>query len=338
MSRKPMSHPDELDLIQYIKQVSPAPLPNVTLGIGDDAAILETARGMQVLVTADALLEGVHFLSDSISPCQLGRKSVAVNLSDIAAMGGTPQYLLLTLAIPRSLPSTWTQEFIKGIASACRDYSLTLVGGDLSRSLERVALAITLIGEIERGHALQRGGARPGDLIFATGDLGEAGAGMECILAGGPRDRARGKLIRRALDPVPRLACGKFLSTHRYATAAIDLSDGLSSDLYQICGASGVGAMIHEARLPISPNLRRCESLLKNNATHYALNGGEDYELLFTVSPEAAARMTGQWPGDFPCLSEIGVVLEKEKGVSMMGLDGTSQRLVRGGFDHFRDS
>ncbi len=328
----------EFDLIDLIKKKCRSRTPGLIHGIGDDTAVFEPARGRELLSTTDILIEGVHFLPHVISPYQLGRKAISVNLSDIAAMGGEPRFLLVTLAVPKSTATAWIEKFYDGLESVCEEFSLSVAGGDTSQSLKGISISITLIGEVESGGALLRKDAKIKDIVFITGYLGDAGAGLELVLAGGHAAGDGDELVRRHMDPKPRVKCGRFLSKNKLAHACIDLSDGLSSDIHHICESSGVGAVVFEEKLPVSCELIRYETRLKNKALHYALNGGEDYELLFTVPPEKKEEILELWPADFPKLSQIGEIVSKEEGVSLKGTEGKRTPLNAGGFDHFKNS
>lgn len=332
-----MSTHSEFDLIDIIKRKCRSQIPGVALGIGDDAAVINPGQGMQLLLTTDTLVEGVHFLPRAMDPFQLGRKALCVNLSDIAAMGGEPRFLLVALAIPESITPAWIEKFYDGLGPVCEEFSLSVVGGDISRSIKGISISITLVGEVEQGGAIQRKDANINDIIYTTGHLGDAGAGLELILTDASDAGDGEKLVERHLSPEPRVKCGRFLSKNGLANASIDLSDGLSSDIRQICEASRVGAFIFEEKLPVSKELLGYKSRLKNKILHYVLNGGEDYELLFTVPPKKRNEILKRWPSDFPQLTPIGEIVHKEEGVSLIGHDGKRNPIDVGGFDHFKD-
>lgn len=325
----------EFDLIRLLKKKFAARSPNIRIGVGDDAAVIVPSPGMELLFTADALVEGAHFKSGLISPFQLGRKAATVNISDIAAMGGVPKYLLATVAVPASQADAWIQEFSNGMESLAGEFGVTIVGGDLSHSPHGIFLSLTLVGEVEAGCALLRSSAKIGDSIMVTGNVGDSAAGLELLLGSGAREGDAEWLVQRHLEPRPRVDCGRFLAQNKLATACIDLSDGPSSDLRRICEASGVGAVIDEAKLPFSEALRRCAPSLKNKITHYALNGGEDYELLFTVSPEKIEELRERWPAGLPPITEIGRIVAEEEEMSLQREDGSVEPLAAGGYDHF---
>jgi len=246
------------------------------IGIGDDASVVPMPGGFQ-LITTDLLVENVHFrLADFRLP-DLARKALAVNISDIAAMGGTPQYAYLGLAYPDRLPSFGLQAFFKGIADGCRKWKMELAGGDFSAS-SLLLISLTVVGHCRR--PVLRRGARPGDWIGITGPVGESALGLELL----QRGRRGGRFVRRHMEVDPQVAAGQLLAP--YVTSMIDISDGLLLDLQRILDASGVGAEIETARLPIAPEtIRQCRKI-GLDPVELALAGGEDYQLLFTVPAE----------------------------------------------------
>lgn len=294
---------EEFAFINLIKRRFGRVPRRVAMGIGDDAAVVRGPSTRDWVVTTDLLAEDVHFSLDTTSFDDLGYKAAAANLSDIAAMGGSPTYLLVALAIPTTLSQSDLSRLYQGLHRACRPHHVALIGGDTSSSRAGLFLTITLIGEIARGRAVLRSGARPGDLLYVSGTLGESQAGLMLLgkaLTRGirrglaPADRAR--LIGRHRRPTPRVALGEALASRRLATAMIDLSDGLSGDLAHLCEESRVGALLDRSALPLSPALRRFAALAGSSAESLALQGGEDYELLFTLSPrhEAAVQRLGR--------------------------------------------
>lgn len=298
----------------------PAKLSHLAVGIGDDAALLTPTRGQQVL-TCDWFLEGTHFLRNVHPPDSVGWKCLARALSDIAAMGGTPRVFLLSLALPESLTGGWLDEFVVGLSRASSTYGCALAGGDTTRS-ETVLISVSVIGDVQRRKGLLRSGARPGDLIYVSGTLGEAEAGLRKLrlhrkgedesvtaqLSGTCRNvRSQSSSLRKHLYPEPRLKIGQWLTDTHVGSSAMDLSDGLSTDLARLCAASGVGAVIDAARLPISGGTiaglnqgERAERL------GLALNGGDDYELLFTVSRSQSHLVPEQIAG--VTLSAVGQI------------------------------
>jgi thiamine-monophosphate kinase len=248
----------------------------VAVGIGDDCAVLRIPSGHQALVTTDFTIEGVHFRRAWHPPEVVGFRCLARGLSDIAAMGGEPHAAFLSLAVPRKLPQAWINDFMKGLLGLASAFNVTLAGGDTSESPQGVLADIVVVGSVPKGQAILRSKARPGDRIYVTGELGGAAAALGEFMAG---RKALPKDFPRHFHPDPRVKVGQFLRKQRLASAMIDLSDGLSTDLAHVCEESGVGAEILEAAIP------RARIGKKGNEVDMdrALHGGEDYELLFTA-------------------------------------------------------
>jgi thiamine-monophosphate kinase len=301
------------------------------LGIGDDAALISPARGLDSVVTCDASLENVHFLVDAQSPDSIGYKSLARATSDIAAMGAVPRYFLLSLALPARRVGKWLDGFLAGMSRAARECGLLLAGGDTSCQ-PTVAVSITVIGEIGRGAALMRSGARPGDLIYVSGALGAAQLGLQLIRRGLYRNKRWKPLLRRHYYPAIRLALGKFLAARRLASAMIDLSDGLSTDLARLCASSRVSARIRKESIPAVavPPLLRARGF---DPLALALHGGDDYELLFTVPRRLAKKIPKRHLG--VCLTPIGEIIQGRK-IRLVDKDGRAAPLDPLGWDHFR--
>jgi thiamine-monophosphate kinase len=308
----------------------------VVLGIGDDCAILRVPRGHEVLVTTDFTLEGRHFRREWHPPESVGHRALARGLSDLAAMGARPLAAFLSLALPREMVATragrvWVERFFGGLRGLAERIGVPLAGGDTSESPAGLVLAdIVLVGSAPARRALRRSGGKVGDLLYVTGDLGGAAAELEGL--------ARVRQKRRAPDfapglgahpqlwPEPRVAVGQALLRRRLASAAIDLSDGLSTDLAHLCRESGVGAVIDVAALPIHPLALGATE----RALELALNGGEDYELLFTAP--AAVRMPRSVAGvRITCIGR----LVSGKAISLIDWDGRRQALKPGGWEHF---
>ena len=321
----------ESELIARIQRRIGARGRFVRLGMGDDAAILRPTKGKELLVTCDAFLEGVHFHREKHAAEAVGYKALARATSDIAAMGGIPRCFLLGLALPESRTGRWLDGFLAGMQRAARRFGMVLAGGDTARH-RQILIQITVAGEIAAGRAVLRSGARPGDLICVSGRLGEAQLGLELILRGGAHGRRRRRLLRKHLHPEPRLALGQWLAKDRLATAMIDTSDGLSTDLGHICEASGVGARVYAEKIPTAavPKEFRRRGL---DAQELALDGGEDYELLFTVRRRRARDLPAKVHG-VP-LTVIGEIT-REKKVILTRRDGHEVALLPRGWDAFR--
>src|ERR1700722_10321838 len=251
------------------------------LGIGDDAALFAPRSGYETILTCDWFLEGTHFLRDRHPADSVGWKCLARATSDIAAMGGTPRCFLLSIAIPSELTGRWLTDFLGGLRRASRKLQCPIAGGDTTRQ-NRVLINVTVVGEVRIGQALLRSGARPGDIIYVSGRLGEAELGLSALRATRGKIRPSGPILRKHLYPEPRIALGQWLADQRLATAAMDLSDGLSSDLLRLCAASEVGATIDESKLE-SAAVEHPSVPKWNKRLSLALNGGDDYELLFPI-------------------------------------------------------
>lgn len=318
----------EFGLIARIRGAvsDPAELP---LGIGDDCAAALVPPGELLLTTTDLLIEGVHFRRDWTTPRALGRKSVAVNVSDIAAMGGTPRQLFLGVGLPADFPLAEIEAFLEGVLEAAAAYGATLAGGDTCRSPGGLFISVTAQGSVPQQQLLTRGGARPGDAIYVSGTLGDSALALRQLQQGLLPDP---DLASRHHDPQARVALGRQLASANLASALIDLSDGLLGDLGHILTASGVGARLLPESLPLSQPLR---SMLPDLQAQWelALTGGEDYELLFTVAPEREAAVTALATTALP-LTRIGEI-RSESGLELVAADGTSLPPPAGGFKHF---
>jgi thiamine-monophosphate kinase len=324
----------EFGLIERIRRTAPRNAKRAPIGIGDDAAALLFSPSATLLATTDMLIEGVHFDLKTTDLYSLGWKAAAVNLSDIAAMGGVPRFCLTALGIPSSLAVGKLDEFYRGFAACIRKQGTVLVGGDTCSSRKGLIISVTVLGEVEKKHIITRAGARPGDLLFVTGTLGDSGAGLELLRSAecGVRNRKPEcrKLIEKHLKPIPRVAEGRKLALSGLASAMIDVSDGLSSDLGHICEQSEVGAEIFSDRIPLSNELRSTKGL-KRPALEYALSGGEDYELLFTVPPRKIKKLkTLQIAA-----TEIGIIT-LDRSMRLIDERGQGRTLTATGYDHFR--
>jgi thiamine-monophosphate kinase len=322
----------EDQLIERVRRKFPNLTNGLRVGIGDDAAVMSAPKRTEWVVTNDAFLENVHFLRKSHRAIDVGYKALARATSDIAAMGAQPRYFLLALALPAACTKTWLDEFLNGMAAGAGRFGLMLVGGDTTK-YPFILINLTVVGEIGAGRAVLRSGARPGDLICVSGRLGEAELGLRLVQRGLRKNRRWKKFLRKHLHPEPRLALGKWLVDHRCATAMIDTSDGLSTDLGHICKASGVGAKVFAEKIPrvnVPSELRR----MGIDALQLAVNGGEDYELLFTVPKRLAGRLPRQLKGI--SITVIGEIT-REKGMTLVDSLGRGKALRPGGWDPFRD-
>jgi len=326
----------EADLIRKLSGGASAPQPQsgVVLGIGDDAALFAPRRGYQTILTCDWFLEGTHFLRDKHPADSVGWKCLARAVSDVAAMGGEPRCFLLSLAIPGTYTGRWLNEFLGGLRRAARKFRCPLAGGDTTRRRE-IGINITAIGEVRSGWATLRSGARAGDIIFVSGRLGEAELGLRLLRSTdrvNKRFKKKDGVLKKDLYPEPRVALGQWLAKHRLASAMMDLSDGLSADLPRLCAASGVGARIEAAKIPaVRATAQRGAKPF--NALNLALDGGDDYELLFTVRPRKARSLPRVFQG-IP-LTAIGRITST-RSLRLIQLSGREEPLRAGGWDPFR--
>ena len=305
-------------------------------GIGDDCAVIGPYENKVFLVTTDLLVEDVHFILKKIQPEHLGQKSVAVNLSDIAAMGGRPLHLFLSLAIPESMRLDTLHAVYRGIKGICKRYRVNILGGDTSASLDRLMINVTVFGEAPEDEVLYRSGARPGDAIYVTGPLGDAAAGLKLIKEefSAPEHLAHPLITAHCL-PKPFLEAGRMIAQSRFASAMIDLSDGLLSDLRHICEASGTGAIISHAALPISENLKTLAEINKFDPHELALSGGEDYARLITVPLKKSGAFQKMFEKGVICYAYCIGEITEHKGIGMKGPDGVEEQVAVTGFDHF---
>jgi thiamine-monophosphate kinase len=313
----------EFELIARIAAALPCRRKDVLLGPGDDAALLRPPRAGQLVQTVDTCIEGVHF-PPGLDPQDIGWRCLAVNLSDLAAMGAEPAWALLSLSLPAA-DETWLRGFCAGLYGLAERHGVALVGGDTVRG-PRV-ISVTALGFVDGSKALRRSGARAGDLLYVSGWPGEAAAGLEALRGGAGRD-APDPLVRRYLYAEPRVALGRALQGR--ASAAMDVSDGLLGDLGKLCAASGVGARLDLERLPVSAELLRRHATAERE--RFVLFGGDDYELLFTLPAAEAKRLEAAWSGAPPvhCIGEI----EGGGGVRCTR-NGIPASVTGGGYDHF---
>jgi len=274
----------EFELIKHFFTKQIVKRKDVELGIGDDCAVIAPIENQNIVVTTDTLVAGVHFPFNTC-PRAIGHKAVAVNLSDIAAMGAKPSWLSLALTLP-DVDEAWLSEFSEGVFELCEFYNVELIGGDTTQG--PLSITITAQGLTPKGRYLSRGGAKAGDWLYVTGELGDAALALQQITGKVEIDEQFVEVIKNKLDyPKPRVLAGQTI--REYASAAIDLSDGVIADLGHICQASNVGANIVLDALPLSTIMRDC--LLVDDAINLALSGGDDYELLFTVSEDNKVGM-----------------------------------------------
>ncbi len=333
-------------LIERIRRVLPRSR-HALVGIGDDCAALRPSAGKDLLLTTDLLVEQVDFTKQTTTPFRLGRKAMGVNLSDIAAMGGLPRAALVLLALPPETETEFFDELYRGLHEEGAPFGVEVIGGDLSAS-STLMIGVSLMGEVEPGRAVTRSGAKPGDQIWITGRLGASAAGLAALRAGfrlqGDRvevpfelsadlEKAIHAALERHLCPVPRVREGRALALAGVASAMIDLSDGLGTDLANLCRESRVSARIREDRIPVDPAATLIGHRLAEDPKAMALGGGEDFELLFTssVDPPEILRLFS----DGPEVTAVGEIEEAGHECLLVQQSGTEIPLT-GGYDHFR--
>lgn len=322
----------EFGLIERIRKATPKGR-GVRLGIGDDAAWVEWRKN-SLLITSDLLIEGVHFDLKWTSFYSLGHKTLAVNLSDLAAMGGNPAYLILSLGIPVDFKAEDVEEFYRGIRVLASQSGVALVGGDTSAS-RRFFISATLVGYAPHG-AITRGGGKVGDDLYVTGTLGDSALGLELLKEkkdGTKRDGVA-YLLSRHRFPTARLKAGALLAREKLAKAMIDLSDGLLQDLGHLCRASGIGAVVWQEALPLS---RAYRSWAGRKGTLYALTGGEDYELLFCLRRRDRARLEKIKKRLGVPITRIGRCVPSKEGIKVINRKGEPLSISVTGYDHFKN-
>jgi thiamine-monophosphate kinase len=321
----------ESDLIATISDRLPAKPDWMVIGVGDDAAVVEPMRNRLEVLSVDALVEGVHFDRSFTPPDAIGHRALAVNLSDLAAMGASARMALLSFALPPDLPLADFQAIVGGLLKAAAAHRVAIAGGNLTRTSGPLVLDVTVAGAVKRRRALTRAGARPGDDLFVTGSIGAAAAGLQMLKA-----RAAGSCVDRYLYPEPRLKFGSLLSTNRAATACMDLSDGLAEAIRQLAEASGIGVTVDVDSLPIDADARRWFEEHGLDAVTEAMTGGDDYELLVACNPRtrgrlAAARRHGGAP-----LTRIGACTADRALVLRQQQTTERDRPFPRGYTHFR--
>jgi thiamine-monophosphate kinase len=304
----------------------------VVVGPGDDAAVIEPEPRMLDVLTTDALVEGVHFDRRFCPPDAIGHKALAVNLSDLAAMGALPRAALLSLILPGALPASDVDGLLDGLLALAARHRVAIVGGNITRSPGPLIVDVTAIGSVAPRRILRRSGARPGDEVYVTGTVGSGAAGLQALRAGAELPSAEAKYLR----PEPRVRAGLLLSRNRAATACMDLSDGLADAIRQVAAASGVGMAIEGEALPIESEIRRWFEQRRADPAIAALAGGDDYELLFTARPSQRGRLRAvrSHAGDLP-ITKIGVVT---RGRDLVLRTASGDRALPAGFEHFTSS
>jgi thiamine-monophosphate kinase len=322
-----------IDLIR--RRLPPAP-SWIHVGVGDDAAVVEPARNTLDVFTTDALVEGVHFDRAFTPPEAIGHRALAVNLSDLAAMGATPRAALLSLVLPAHLLVSEVAGIIDGLLALAARHRVQVIGGNVTQTSGPIVIDVTAIGSLRRRQALTRAGARPGDEVWVSGWIGSAAAGLGALAHGDPAGIGLALEIPIAayLTPEPRVRLGQLLGRNRAATACIDLSDGLADGLRQLAAASGIGMVVTGETIPIAPGARQWFTAQHADPVRAALRGGDDYELLFTVARRRRSRFASvrRLIGDLP-VTRIGRVTDD--GEARIEYAGGVES-VGDGYEHFR--
>lgn len=329
--------PRESEIIARLKSMAPAG-DAVLVGIGDDAAVIKGQGGKDLIVCCDLMVEGVHFRTEWTPPGILGRKALAVSLSDVAAMGGVPKFAMVSIALPRDCSSEFIDEFFKGLFELAGASGISIIGGDTSSSRDSMFIDVSVLGECDSGTAVTRRGAKIGDTVYVSGSLGASALGLSLLEDGFRIDDskssdARSKAVLKHLAPEPRLKLGRALGEARLASAMIDISDGLSTDLWHVLDESDCGALINAAAIPIAECVRSIAAAVPEiDALRLAVDGGEEYELLFTARPEDRPRIDEI---SSVCGVEITAVGEIVGGRRLQLETGDSFELVQpAGYEH----
>lgn len=323
----------EFGLIRRIRKWIKSSDPALIQGMGDDVAVIEMGTKV-LLITTDILIEGIHFDLSWMAPYPLGRKSLAVNLSDIASMGGIPKYFLISIGLPKNLPVSFISSFYRGLKHEANRFRVGCIGGDTSLS-QKMVVNICLLGEGEKRNLLFRKGAKVGDDLFVSGRLGDSALGLK-ILQSKKKIMGSEELVKKHISPNPRVKLGQAIAKYHLATAMIDVSDGLLIDTSHLLEESEVGVRIWEDQIPLSRPYRKWVRSFSKDPSHLALSGGEDYELLFT-SPSTMRKKISSLARSLKIpITRIGEVLAQEEGFHMISIDGKDYSPSRLGFEHFK--
>lgn len=311
--------------------------PEVTVGIGDDTASFRPREGYEQLVTCDCLVEGRHYLPDFITPRDLGRRAMVMNLSDIGAMGGCPLYALVSLGLKSDMLVADVEEIYRGFILELNPFGASIIGGNITKTMDATFIDITLIGEVEQEKIMRRSTARVGDAILVTGHPGQAAAGLQLMLRSkSTKDLQTHPLVRIFNSPSHRVKEGQAVANSGLASAMIDTSDGFLGDLGHICQESGVGALLVQEQFLISENLRQTALQLERDPTELFLQESDDYELIITCSPGHVAQIhsTIAAVSDVP-VTEVGKITDSAGNFQLILPDGSQRRVTPSGWDHF---
>ena len=328
----------EFALIDRLQQRLQKPAPaQLVRGIGDDCAVLRPMAGVDLLLTTDTQEEDVHFRRAWSTPEDIGWRCLAVNVSDIAAMGGNPLGAVIALSVPPTLEVAFVEALYDGLQELATAYDCPIIGGNISKASEHLSVTITVLGDVPSGQGVYRSGAQVGDEVWVTGDLGGAKAGLEVLLHPDTlTGLATAEVLRRYRRPRPRLREAQYLRQHGVLHSLIDISDGLSSDLAHICTESGVSALLEAVNIPVLEEVRHIARALQVAPLTLALHGGEDFELCLTAPAGAVSQLQPAFTAHFQCPLICVGTIQAGRGVTLRQPDGTQQPLSARGYDHFR--
>jgi len=345
MSKKQNVNPNsirnigEFGLISKINSmISSDVSDDIVLHLGDDTAAIRITENKLTLITCDIQIENQHFIRNDIAPFDLGRRAVAINLSDIAAMGGIPTYAMISLGLPPNYDYREFEKLYQGFIDQCKQFDVTIVGGNLSQSDPNLIIDITLLGEIESTHLIRRDRAKPGDRIFVTGELGLSGAGFQILKKFGNQFPANlASFVKAHQNPQPRVLVGQAIASRKIATSMIDVSDGIARDLNHICESSKVGSVLYKDKLPGMNSLNSILTYIDIDLSSLQLNSGEDYELLFTTDHDISDSIISDIQSEHGIsITEIGKIVDAEQGYYMIDNRNISIPLDPEGWDHFK--
>lgn len=308
----------------------------LSTGIGDDCAVININDNEDLLISTDLLIEDVHFLKNDIGPERLGYKSLAVNISDIAAMGGTPLYSFLSIAFNKNTDTEFLEGFMEGYHKLSKLFNTQLMGGDTTESLKHLAINVCITGKCAKGKAILRSGAKPGDTIFVTGTLGDSACGLKLILNNLRDSKDFDYLTSKHYCPMPRVEQARFLADTGAVNSMADISDGIASDLLHILEQSNVAAQVNIDLLPLSKSFKKTVNIYGFDSLQLALSGGEDYELIFTADSSKAERLQQIFNQKFGLgITQIGIIVKGEPRIEWFG-SGKKIYYNTKGFNHFK--
>lgn len=333
-----LSQIGEVGLINKIKLLTQKQVNNnVIIGIDDDAAAIRITDGDILLLTTDTMIQGVHFDLSYFTFYQLGQKAIAVNISDIAAMGGSPSYALVALSVPPNIEIASVEQLYQGMIDLGGEYNVSIIGGDTTSSPKNIYISISLIGQTNPEEVISRGGAKEGDVICVTGFLGMSKAGLKILRNRAVFNQTKfGTVISKHLTPEPRVQEARFLVQNTNINSMIDISDGLSSDLTHICESSNVGAEIYANTIPVDRLTKEVALYFNESWIDYSVDGGEDFELLITLDEKEYQKIKQKFENRFGLkLTTVGYIKEKGQGINIIYDDGKITSLGYKGYNHF---